>query len=268
MKSKITNEVKTGMLVVVCILALIGLVLKVGNYTVFKKGYSIKSQFHYTAGVKKHAPVRLSGVDVGEVKDIRLHYGDSTEIEVSLWLDQGVQVRKDSKAYVTTLGLMGEKYIEIKAGTSAAEYAKEGESIPSQDPIRLEELMEMATKLAGDIGKMANDISKVANHVDDVIVENKPKLSRIFDNLDETAENFREFSEDVKWHPWKVLMKGKEATKQEMAKERALRLEERAKAIRQSLGQPPAEPNGETAQNTPNSPKTQKQNFSSGKPTK
>ncbi len=237
MKSKISNEVKTGFLVLVCIFVLLGLVLKVGNFTVFKKGYTIKSQFHFTAGVKKHAPVRLSGVDVGEIKDIQLNYGDDTKIELVFWIQDGVKIRKDSMAYVTTLGLMGEKYVEIKAGTAGSEYVKEGDPIPSKDPIRLEELMEMATKVAGDIGKMANDISKVANNVDGVITENKPKLSRIFDNFEETSENFREFSEDVKFHPWKVLMKGKEKTKEEMARERAQRLEERAKAIRQSLDQ-------------------------------
>ena len=215
MKIKMTNEAKTGLMVLICAVALLALILKVGNFTLFQHGYTIQSQFHYTAGVKKHAPVRLSGVDVGEVKEIKIHYGDETLIELVLWIQDGVKLRSDSKAYVTTLGLMGEKYIEIKAGTVQAAYAKPGDSIPGEDPVRLEELIQLATKVAGDIGKMANDISKVANHVDDAIVENKPKLNRIFDNLELTSENVRDFSEDIKFHPWKVLMKGREKTKEE-----------------------------------------------------
>lgn len=214
MKIRMTNEAKTGLLVLICAAALLMLVLKVGNFKLFQQGYTVKSQFHYTAGVKKHAPVRLSGVDVGEVRDIKLLYGDETLIELFLWLEDGVKLRSDSKAYVTTLGLMGEKYIEIKAGTAASDYAKPGESIPGVDPVRLEELIELATKVA-------EDIRKVANHVDEAVVENKPKLNRIFDNLDYTAENARDFTEDIKYHPWKVLMKGKEKTKEEIAKGRA-----------------------------------------------
>ena len=177
MNIKISNEAKTGVLVLVALLTLGALLLKVGNFGLFKKGYVIKSQFHYTAGVKKNAPVRLSGVDVGEVRELVLHYGDEMLIETVFWIDEGVKIRKDSKAYVTTLGLMGEKYVEIKAGTSSAEYAKPGDEILSQDPVRLEELIEMATQVAGDIGKMAKDISKVANNVNGVIDENKPKLA-------------------------------------------------------------------------------------------
>jgi phospholipid/cholesterol/gamma-HCH transport system substrate-binding protein len=181
----------------------------------------IKSHFHFTGGVKKNSPVRLSGVDVGEVKDIRVIYGDDTVVEVDLWLEDGTKVRRDSRAYVTTLGMMGEKYIEIKAGTSAAEYATAGDLIPGDDPVRLEELIEIGTKVATDIGQMAKDISKVANHVDDAIQGNRSKLDNIFDNLEETSENFNDFSQDVKFHPWKVLAHGKETSKEEMARDRA-----------------------------------------------
>ncbi len=229
MKLKVTNEARTGILVLVCLAALGGLVLKVGNFKFFQQGYTVKCQLHFSAGVKKHAPVRLSGVDVGEVKDIRILYGDQTIVELMLWLRDGVKIRLDSKAYVTTLGLMGEKYIEVKAGTPVAEFAKPGDLIPGQDPVRLEELIEMATKVATDIGQMAKDISKVANHVDTAIADNKPKLDRIFDNLESTAVNFNDFSQNIKYHPWKVLAKGKEKTKEEMDREDDQQKEERRK---------------------------------------
>ena len=223
MSIKISNETKTGVFVLICLAALAGLLIKVGNFNFFKHGYIIRSHFHFTGGVKKNSPVRLSGVDVGEVKDIRVIYGDETVVEVDLWLDEGTKVRKDSRAYVTTLGLMGEKYVEIRAGTPAADYAKEGDLIDGDDPVRLEELIQIGTKVANDVGQMARDISKVANHVDDAVQGNRSKLDHIFDNLEETSENFNDFSQDVKFHPWKVLAHGKEASKEEMARDRAER---------------------------------------------
>ena len=217
---KMTNETKTGVLVFVCLAALAALLLKVGNYSFFKKGYTVKARFHYTEGVKRSAPVRLSGVDVGEVKAIRILYGEEVLVEADLRLDEGVKLRKNSRAYVTMLGMMGEKYVEIRPGTVDSEFAKEGDLIESKDPVRLEDLIDIGTKVAADVGKMAQDISKVANHVDGAIVDNRPKLDRIFDNLEETSENFAEFSQDIKYHPWKILMKGKEKPKEELAKER------------------------------------------------
>ncbi len=230
MKIKMTNEAKTGILVLVCVVALIALILKVGNFTLLQKGYTLKSRLHYTAGVKVHAPVRLSGVDVGEVKDINILYGDETLVELILWFQDGVKIKTDSKAYVTTLGLMGEKYIEIKAGSGQAPTAKNGELIASQDPVRLEELVEMGTKVAGDISQMAKDMSRVADSVNQTVEGNRKKIDTILDNVEETSEYIRDFSQDIKYHPWKVLLKGKETPKEEMKKEHAQHLNERIKA--------------------------------------
>ena len=255
MSVKMSNETKTGLFVLICLAALGGLLIKVGNFNLFKKGYIIKSHFHFTGGVKKSSPVRLSGVDVGEVKAIRMVYGDDTQVEMDLWVDEDTKVRLDSHAYVTTLGLMGEKYIEIKAGTPSSEYAKAGDSIPGDDPVRLEELIQIGTKVAGDVGQMARDISKVANHVDGVVQGNRSKLYNIFSNLEETSENFNDFSQDVKHHPWKVLMKGKEVSKEEMERERA---ERRAKKAGSSPVETAATP---TASDKPRT----KQNFGASK---
>ena len=215
MKIRMTNEAKTGVLVLICLAALGALLLKVGNFVLFQKGYTVRSRFHFTGGVKKHAPVCLSGVEVGEVKDIRLMYADDTQVELDLWLEDGVKLRLDSVAYATTLGLMGEKYIEIKPGTQG-EAAKDGDLITGKDPMRLEDLMETGTKAVNNIGEAAKNVNSV-------IVDNRPKIDNIFTNLDETSDNFREFSDDIKYHPWKILMKGKEVPKAEREKERALK---------------------------------------------
>jgi hypothetical protein len=66
--------------------------------------------------------------------------------------------------------------------------------------------------------------------VDETITENKPKIGNIFDNLEETSENFNEFSQDIKHHPWKILAKGKEMSKEELARERAERHAARKKS--------------------------------------
>jgi len=220
---KISNEMKTGVFVLICIATLLGMLIKVGNFSFFKKGFTLKTRFHFSGGVKKSAPVCLSGVNVGEVRDIRLIYDEGdTVAEAVLWLEDGTQVRKDSVANVATLGLMGEKYVEIRSGSSK-EIAIAGDLIQGEDPVRLEDLIELGKKVAGDIGQTARDISRVVNHVDEALQDNRPKLDGIFDNLEETSENFNDFSQDVKYHPWKVLARGKEVPRDQMLKDRETR---------------------------------------------
>ena len=226
---KISNEMKTGVFVLICIAALLGMLIKVGNFSFFKKGFTLKTRFHFSGGVKKSAPVCLSGVNVGEVKDIRLIYDEGdTVAEAVLWLEEGTQVRKDSVANVATLGLMGEKYVEIRSGSSK-DIAASGDLIQGEDPVRLEDLIDIGKKVAGDIGQTARDISRVVNHVDEALQDNRPKLDSIFDNFEETSENFNDFSQDVKYHPWKVLARGKEVPKEQMAKDREVRRLQKAK---------------------------------------
>lgn len=219
MNMRMTNEAKTGLIIIICVTALAALLMKVSNFNPLQKGSIIKTRFHFAAGVKSHSPVRLSGVDVGEVKGIRIIDGDETLVELDLWFRDGVRVRSDSRAFITTLGLMGEKYIEVKAG-SASTYASAGDLIKGEDPVRLEDLVEKATKIGDDVSVMAKDISRLANRIDSAVVDNRPKIDHIFTNLESTSENFRDFSEDIKWHPWKVLAKGKEKPREEILRAR------------------------------------------------
>ena len=260
---KISNELKTGIFVVVCVVAFGALAIRVGKITWVKKGYLLKTQFHYTGGVKKHAPVCLSGVEVGEVKDIRLLYGQETLVELDLWIREGVNIRLDSSAMASTFGLMGEKYIEIKSGTTSPEYAKEGDAIGSTEPFRMEELVEIGKKVAGDISKTTQDIGLVAKHVDEIVVENRPRINSMMENFYETSSNFRDFSDDVKHHPWKVLLKGKEMSREEMDRERAQRL----LAHKKSLAATQLETPELSAAETTIAASSTKQNFIPGKKT-
>lgn len=222
-KKSISNEVRTGLVVVICLVILAALLIRVGNYTFFKKGYILKSRFHYTGGVKLHAPVALAGVEIGQIKSIHLLYGDETIVETDLLINEGTKIRKDAVAYSTTYGLMGEKYIEIRPGTSKADYAQDGDVLNGEDPVRLEELVAIGKKVASDISNMANNISNVAKNIDGVIGENRGKINRIFDNIEDASENFDYFSENIMHHPWKFLNKGPEMSKEEMEAEREKR---------------------------------------------
>ena len=230
MKMAMSNEAKTGLMVVVCVAVLAGLLIRVGNFTFFQHGYTVKTRFHFTEGIKKSSPVRLSGVEVGDIKSIQLLYGDETLAEVVMWLRDGVKLHMDSQASVATLGLMGEKYIEIRPGTAASPLAKEGDMISGKDPVRMEDLIEIGTKVAGDVSQTMKDISKLATDLDGAVQGNRSKLDNIFENLDETSENFREFSQDIKYHPWKVLAHGKEKSKEEIEKDREARRASKNKA--------------------------------------
>lgn len=211
MAKLLTNEVKTGFLVLICLGILIVLTVSVGKFGIFQEQYKIKVLFNWVAGVENDAPVRLSGVGAGKVESVQLAYkGDETKVLLTLLLDSGAKLREDSKAYVTTLGLMGEKYIELTAGSKGLPFLKAGSTIIGEDPMRIEDMMDIGKRIAEEVETTLGDIRKLAKNLDDTVVDNRENIDDIIANLNRTTANFEEFSDDIKRNPWKLMIKAKE----------------------------------------------------------
>jgi len=205
------NEIKTGLLILAALAILVGFTLAVGNFTGIEKTYELKSVFNWVSGLEKHAPVRLRGVQAGEVKDVQILYkGDETKVLLTLLLKEKFKVREGTKAYVSMLGMMGEKYIELTDGPKGAEFLKSGSTIVGEDPAMMEELIELGKKIGEEVEATMVDIRSLTQHLDQLVVGNREDIDFAIDKLKATAANLEEFSDDVKRNPWKLLMKGKE----------------------------------------------------------
>lgn len=208
---RIGNEIKTGIMVVICLAILLGLTVRIGGLGSLKKGYEMKVQFNYAAGLKEGAPVYLTGVEMGEIKDVQIDYTDEgTVVIFSLWLDSAAKLRRDSVAFIATMGLMGEKYLELSSGSPGSPFLPEGSLIVGKEPILMDEMMEKANEIADNLNAGISDLRILTKNVDSTLVENRAQIDEIIKNMTVTSKNFEEFSDDIKRHPWKLLFKTKE----------------------------------------------------------
>ncbi len=220
MAKRMSNEIKTGLLIIVCLVILGGFTFAVGNFTGIEKTYELKAMFNWVSGLEKYAPVRLRGVEAGEVKDVQILYQNNNETKILLVLQMkdNAKVREGTKAYVSMLGLMGEKYVELTDGPQGKPFLTAGSTIQGEDPASMEELIDMGKKVAAQVDSALSDIRSLTQHLDALVVENRSDIDSLIDKLNTTAVNFEEFSDDIKRHPWKLLMKGKEDKKKEEKK--------------------------------------------------
>jgi len=209
---KISNEIITGAIVLAGVALLLFFLYKTGKIGYRPEVYELKATFNTAGGVEKNAPVRLAGVEVGAVKDIVLEYGDATEIIFTLQLDARAKVRSDSTASINTLGLMGEKYIEIGRGF-APSFLEPGATIMGEEPFEFEKIARKGEEIAETLDLTLKDVRVLVNSLDSVVADNKEGMDSIISDLEATAKNFKEFSDDIKRHPWKLLIKGKEKKK-------------------------------------------------------
>jgi phospholipid/cholesterol/gamma-HCH transport system substrate-binding protein len=194
-------ELKVGIFVFIGLTILVIFVLSIGGFKTWSSGYRINLDFNFVNGVKLGAPVRFAGVDVGEVKDIGLQFipaENRSIVHLNVWIRNIVRIPADSTVWVNTLGLLGEKYIEIIPGNDYANYLKDNQSLIGVDPLATHELF--------------NRAENIMHNLDDAIIKIKNKEGTVGKLLyDDTVYNeLQALVTDVRKNPWKLLIKTKE----------------------------------------------------------
>lgn len=135
------TELKVGIFVVVILFLFGAGVFAIGSHQkYFQRQYTLWASFSNISGLIVGAPVRLAGLTVGRVNTIIFpdDPADKT-IRVELKIKKGVQkrIRDDSIASIQTMGLLGDKYVEVSLGSSEHNVLRNGDSISSINPIDL-----------------------------------------------------------------------------------------------------------------------------------
>lgn len=213
-KKRYGNEMKVGafMFIMICVFIYIG--YKTGKFN-FKKheGYYIYVLFDEVVGIENKAPVMLNGLEVGRVEEANLIDEEGyTQVKVKLWLRKDAKIKRWPKVKIKTLGLMGEKYINIKNGDG--EYIMANEVIYGEPFIDFDKMMEIANKvgiqvedLIGNVNQLTDEVRNLTKNLNYTVESNKDKITNIIDNLESASKNLDEFSADVKQHPWKLLFR-------------------------------------------------------------
>lgn len=206
-KMDFNNELKVGLFVILCLIGLGYLVVSSNKSNIKKGGYNIFVTFSDIAGLEEKAPVMLNGLEVGKVDDIDIVYDETgTAIILKLWLEDKAKVREGAVASIKTLGLMGEKFIQISSAGNEG-FIKPGATLMGRPYMDIDALLEQAQLMTRDISTQVN---KLVINLNSTVDDNKGSVSQIVKNLEATSKNFEEFSDDIKRHPWKLLMKTKE----------------------------------------------------------
>jgi len=113
------------------------LFLMSGTGGFFTKRIALISYFDNASGLRQGAPVRLSGVDIGNVVAIRVVPDKDkqiTPVEVVMKVSTkyGFNLRRDSVTSLDTAGVLGETYLDIDSSQAIGVLAKDGDTLPTQ----------------------------------------------------------------------------------------------------------------------------------------
>ncbi len=120
------------------------------------QGYSLYANFDEAAGLRARAPIRIAGVQVGEVEAVNLT--DLYQARVKLRMHSAdIKLSRDTSAHIFTEGLLGVRYIALFPGYEE-EYLEDASEVEhTSSGFVLENLIGQVMVSAGLGGGAADD---------------------------------------------------------------------------------------------------------------
>jgi len=142
-----------------------------------QEAYEIRVAFDSIAGIAADAPVRLAGVRVGRVSGVGL--SAEGQALVTLRLDPEVRLRDGAVATVASMGILGEKYVELTAGDLGSPEIAHGGYIDAGAPVSIDQMVVVMNNIASNAEQITASLTNVFG-----TEAGEARMQRILDNLE------------------------------------------------------------------------------------
>ncbi len=197
------QEIRTGLLVVISVAALVAAVLYLGAPGVFSKQHTYRIYFDNAAGIKQGAAVLLSGRKVGQVTQIFSPVPEAErpnpkfEVLVEVKVGAAAKIYKNVRVQMVQTSLLGETLIDFSNGREAQGLADEGSFFQGERqrgladavPQVLEKIDPVMTKLTETLGTL-----QVTSANLNIITSPGGKLQAAMSEFKEFGANLNELS--------------------------------------------------------------------------
>ncbi len=168
------KEIKLGAFVLAALAVFAYFIIKTESCTEFLsqgKRYPVLARFATVAGMHSTAPVRLAGVKIGLVEEIGL---EGRHAVVRMMIDKRYQLLADARAIISTVGFVGEKYIEIvykeEFNQPQPAVIQPGGEILTLEPFNLDELK-------SKFDDIYDRVMRITASIDDIVSDQHSKES-------------------------------------------------------------------------------------------
>ncbi len=197
------SQLRVGLTVVVASATLMVLIfLMSGTGGWFTKKITLRSYFDNAGGLRQGAPVRLAGVDIGNVKSIRIVGGNPrTPVEVTMKVNTkySFNLRKDSITLMSTAGVLGETYVDVDSSTAKGPEATDGDTLAARSQPELQDVVRASQGTLQNIDTLLKRVDRIMAFVESgqgsigkVIYD--PAL---YDRLNATVAEFKGLVDDI-----------------------------------------------------------------------
>ncbi len=193
-------ETVVGIFVLASLIALLVMVLIIAQQEgLFQEYVEYRAVFKNVSGLRKGSEVHISGVTVGTVRKITITPEGQTVVTFEVKGGYAKHIRKNSQASIGFMGLLGEKSLDITAGSMKEPPIPPEGAVASVEPLDVTELLAKAGPSLEDLQKILGDFRQIIAKIN----EGKGTLGLLLNNPDlynestQTAASAHKFISDL-----------------------------------------------------------------------
>ncbi|OGQ21583.1 MAG: hypothetical protein A3I05_03525 [Deltaproteobacteria bacterium RIFCSPLOWO2_02_FULL_44_10] len=156
------TELRVGTFIVLGgLLAMLMIFFIGGEGKIFKRTYTLYTQFESVAGLRPGADVLLAGMRAGTVENIWFPKDlTDKQVRVALKIQRHFRdrIRTDSFALVSTQGLLGDKYVSLTVGSPDQPELKDGSLLASKEGGSISAVADKVNEVMGDVKEISSSI--------------------------------------------------------------------------------------------------------------
>jgi phospholipid/cholesterol/gamma-HCH transport system substrate-binding protein len=188
---KNTLETRLGIFFALALIVSVIILQMIGTVDIFKRGYQINASFNNAQELKKGDLVKLAGVEIGRVDDIRLLNNHAV---VTMKIQDKFELKTDSKATIRFTGLMGQNFVSVEGGSPDAPKVLPGSSLETVEQPDLGKIMQKMENVASGIENLTksfspDNFSTLLGPITDFMKQNSPTLTAMIGNMRTVSDN-------------------------------------------------------------------------------
>ncbi len=168
------SQLKVGIIVLVATVILttmLFLMTSASGLGILSRKLTITTYFANSAGLKEGAAVNLEGVTIGNVKTVTVVTDPArklTPVKVVMKLDEkfAPSLKEDSKAALTTVGVLGDTVVDINSQFAKGKPLKDGDELPTLETPSLTDVVKASQGTIESLNAILAKVSVIADNIE------------------------------------------------------------------------------------------------------
>jgi len=180
----LTREQRIGAFFVVGIVLLFVAIELTLGLGLLRRRYPLYATFRDVQGLDSGADVRLAGIKAGRVDGMQI---EQDHVRVTLLINGGLVVKKDSLARLDFRALSGERFVSLTLGTPTAKPAEPGDTLEGETPASFSDVVDQLSGVAQNVNELVTSLNansqRLLTNLADLIEQNRSELDQIAENV-------------------------------------------------------------------------------------